>query len=254
MGKWFRPGYFGVLMVSAAFVAERGFAQSLVPEHWVGSWATSVQVPEPQNALAPEDMTDTTLRQIVHLSIGGSTIRVHLSNAFGTTPLRITSAHLARPTNPGTSEIDASTDRRLTFNGSAEVVIPPGAQYLSDPIAFPAAPMSDIAISLYIDEAPARETGHPGSRATTYIAKGNAVSARGLPDAKMVEHWYIMSGIDVVAAPAAFSVVALGDSITDGHAATTNGNDRWTDALVRKLQSSPATRNIAVLNHGIGGK
>jgi lysophospholipase L1-like esterase len=212
-----------------------------------------VQVPEPQNALAPEDMTDTTLRQIVHLSIGGSTIRVHLSNAFGITALRLTSVHVARPVSPAASEIDPATDRALTFNGSAEVVIPPGAQYLSDPVAFPAAAMSDIAISLYIDEAPARETGHPGSRATTYIAKGNVVSARGLSDAKTIEHWYIISGVDVVAAPGAFSVVTLGDSITDGHAATTNGNDRWTDALVRKLQASPATRNIAVLNHGIGG-
>jgi lysophospholipase L1-like esterase len=82
---------------------------------------------------------------------------------------------------------------------------------------------------------------------------GDAVTAPTLNDAKHVDHWYQLSGIDVEGAPRAASVVALGDSITDGHGATTNGNDRWTDVLSARLQSSPRTRNIGVSNQGIGG-
>jgi lysophospholipase L1-like esterase len=79
------------------------------------------------------------------------------------------------------------------------------------------------------------------------------VSAASLPGAKTIEHWYQISGIDVLAPTSAGAIVALGDSITDGHATTTNGNDRWTDVLAERLQASSATRNVSVLNHGIGG-
>ena len=198
-------------------------------ENWVGSWATSEQIPEPQNALSSNDLTDTTVRQIVHLSIGGKTIRVHLSNAFGTSPLRLTSVHIARPLSPASNTIDPATDKALLFSGSPDVVIPPGAQYVSDPIDYPAAALTDIAISFHIATPPAQQTGHPGSRATTYIAQGDVVAQAELTATKTVEHWYVIAGIDISAPPTSFSVVALGDSITDGHAATTNGNDRWTD-------------------------
>jgi lysophospholipase L1-like esterase len=79
------------------------------------------------------------------------------------------------------------------------------------------------------------------------------VAAPDLPEAKHVDHWYQVSGIDVVADPSAASIVAFGDSITDGHGATTNGNDRWTDVLARRLQASPITRNVGISNQGIGG-
>jgi hypothetical protein len=113
--------------------------------------------------------------------------------------------------------------------------------------------LSDVAITLYIDAAPAEQTGHPGSRATSYLAHGDLVSALELPAAKTVEHWYFIAGIDVPAPPKAGSVVVLGDSITDGHGATTNGNDRWTDFLAQRLHSQPSPNNLAVLNEGIGG-
>ena len=217
--------------------------------HWVGSWAASQQVPEPANALPPDDLRDATLRQIVHLSVGGDTLRVHLSNAFGTTDLHLTSVHIASPLKPNGSAIDPATDRALRFSGSADVVIPPGAEYISDPIQFPAKPLSDLAISIHLDTPPAQQTGHPGSRATSYVAPGNFVSAAELTNAKKIEHWYMLSGVDVAADAKAFSIVALGDSITDGHGATTNGNDRWPDVLARLL----ANQEIGVLNQGIGG-
>lgn len=221
--------------------------------HWVGSWAASQQIPEPANSLSAEDLTDATLRQIVHLSIGGSEVRVHLSNAFGTEPLHITAAHIAVPISPAAARIDPATDRALTFAGRADVIVPAGAEYISDPVHFVAAPLSNLAVTIHYDEPPARETGHPGSRSTSYLAHGDEVSAVDLPDAKKMDHWYQLAGVDVEAPADAAAIVTLGDSITDGHAATTNGNDRWPDVLAERLQAAPGTRLLGVLNHGIGG-
>jgi lysophospholipase L1-like esterase len=200
-----------------------------------------------------DDLRDATVRQIVHLSVGGTALRVHLSNAFGTEALRFTSVHIARPLSPASAEIDPATDRPLTFAGNADVSVPPGAEFISDPIAFPAAPLSDVAITFHLDAPPARETGHPGSRATSYYLHGDLVSAANLPDAKKIDHWYQLAGIDVQAMPGAASVVILGDSITDGRGSTTNENNRWPNVLAARLQGSPKTRTIGVSNQGIGG-
>lgn len=221
--------------------------------HWVGSWAASQQLVEPHNALSQDDLRDCTLRQIVHLSLGGTKVRVHLSNRFGTAPVQFISVHIARSVAAASSKIDTATDKALTFAGSADVTIPAGADYVSDPIEFRAAPFADIAISLHLEAPPAEETGHPGSRATSYVTHGDHVSEAELADAKKVEHWYFISGIDVAAPAAAFALVTLGDSITDGHGATTDANNRWPDVLAKRLQASAATREVAVLNHGIGG-
>ncbi|HZP04424.1 MAG TPA: SGNH/GDSL hydrolase family protein [Terracidiphilus sp.] len=225
---------------------------------WVVSWGASEQIPEPQNALPPDDLHDATVRQIVHLSVGGPTLRVHLSNAFGIEALHFTSVHVAKPLSSASSAIDPASDRALKFAGSEEVTVPPGAEMVSDPLQYPVAPLSDVAVSFHLDAPPSRETGHPGSRATSYYVHGDAVAAANLTDPmhtdpKHVDHWYQLSEIDVQAALGAAAVVALGDSITDGHGATTNGNDRWTDVLAQRLQASPQTRNIGVSNQGIGG-
>ncbi|HKR28849.1 MAG TPA: SGNH/GDSL hydrolase family protein [Terriglobales bacterium] len=221
--------------------------------HWVGSWAASQQLVEPHNALSQDDLRDCTLRQIVHLSLGGTKLRVHLSNRFGTSPLRFVSVHIARSVTTASSKIDTATDKGLTFSGSADVTVPAGTDYVSDPIDFRAMPFADIAVSLHLETPPAEETGHPGSRATSYVTHGDHVSEAELADAKKVEHWYFISGIDVAAPPAAVAVVTLGDSITDGHGATTDANNRWPDVLAKRLQANAATRGVAVLNHGIGG-
>ena len=227
--------------------------QTAMTPIWVASWGASQQIPEPQNALPPEDLNDATVRQIFHLSVGGSALRVHLSNAFGTEALRVTSVHIARPISPSSSSIDAASDRPLTFAGSADAVIPPGAELISDPVDYVVPPLSDLAVTFHLLSAPARQTGHPGSRATSYIVHGNGVNAATLAEPKHVDHWYQVSEIDVQAARGSAAAVALGDSITDGHGATTNGNDRWTDVLANRLQSLTTTRNIGISNQGIGG-
>lgn len=235
-----------LLFVASAWLVS---AQPVVT--WVGSWAASQQIPEPQNALAPDDLQDATLRQVVHLSAGGIILRVRLSNAFGTAPLHLTSAHVAHPVSNAAAAIDPASDRALTFSGRADVTIPAGADYLSDPLGFVTAPGSDLAVSIHYDEPPRQQTGHPGSRATSYLAHGDLVSAADLANAKKIEHWYQLSGVDVGVGAGGFTVVALGDSITDGHGSTTNGNDRWPDVLAQRLER--AGRNVAVVNAGIGG-
>ncbi len=215
---------------------------------WVATWATAEQIPEPNNALSADDLTDATVRQIVHTSLGGTAYRVRLSNAFGTTPLTFASIHVAQAVAPASSAIVAGSDRALTFGGQEQVTVPAGAEYLSDPVdaALPAA--SDLAISYYVATPPAQETSHPGSRATSYLVHGNHVADGDLATPKTFDHWFGISAVDVEAASSG-AIVALGDSITDGHGATTNGNDRWTDALAARV----TPLGLSVVNYGIGG-
>jgi lysophospholipase L1-like esterase len=220
---------------------------------WVGSWASSQQIPEPQNALPPEALRDATLRQIVHLTVGGKSLRVRLSNAFGTAPLTILAAHIARPVSKEAGSIDPTTEAALTFAGSAAVTIPAGADFYSDPIAFDAPALSDLAVTLYLAEPPERQTSHPGARETTFLVHGEHVADATLSGEATNDHWFLMSGVDVRESSPGAAIVALGDSITDGHATADDSDTRWPDDLARRLQSSPATRNLSVLNVGTGG-
>ena len=239
------------LVASAAVAAPHKVWPRKAEVHWVASWATSEQVPKPADVLPPDVLTNATLRQVVHLSIGGTALRLKISNVFGSTPLHLTAVHIATPAGRGA--IDPATDRALTFDGRPDVTIPAGAAYVSDPLPMKVAPFSDLAISIHYDNPPSPETSHPGSRATSFILAGDHVSDASLPDAKLLDHWFQIASIEVAAAPQAAAVVALGDSITDGRGSTTNGNDRWTDALARQLAQNPATRNLSVLNAGLGG-
>ncbi len=219
--------------------------------HWVGTWETSPQLIEPNNMPPAPGLADTTLRQVIHVTLGGRQMRVVFSNAYGSASVSLLNAHVA--VSAGGSAIRPDTDKALTFHGAASVTIPPGAPILSDPLDFPLAPQSDLTITLYVRDPAAQVTGHPGSRATSYLAPGNAVSALSLPNAQTVTHWYYLFGVDVAAEPHAAAVVALGDSITDGRGSTTDGNDRWPDTLARRLLTNRETASVAVLNAGIGG-
>jgi len=221
--------------------------------HWVGSWATSQMLSEKDNALDSGYLHDVTLRQVVRVSLGGESVRLHLSNRFGTTPLHFTSVHIARLMSADSGSIVGGTDKAITFSGAADVWIPAGAEYLSDPTDFPIARLSRLAITLHLDVVPPHQTGHPGSRATSYLVHGDQVSNADLADPKKVDHWYFIAGVDVVSPLDVEAVVVLGDSITDGHGATTNANDRWPDLLANRLQASMGKRAPGVLNQGIGG-
>jgi lysophospholipase L1-like esterase len=236
------------LLLSAALVA----APASPAWHWQGSWASAQQIPEPNNALAPADLTDATLREIVHTSVGGQSFRVRLSNAFGRAPLTLGPIHVARALSPAGPQVDPAGDHVLTFNGQATVTIPAGADYWSDPVNLALPAGSDVAVSLYYAAAPVQETSHPGSRATSYYVHGDHTADADLAGAGHVDHWFNLSGLDVAAPNSRVSgesIAVIGDSITDGHGATTNGNDRWPDVLARRL----ASQGTGVLNAGIGG-
>jgi lysophospholipase L1-like esterase len=220
------------------------------PARWIGTWATAPLAEPADKEKLPLD--GATLRQIVHVSLGGDTLRLRISNAFGETPLVLRGAHLALAAAGGATE--QGTDHALTFAGQAGVTIPPGASYLSDPLEFALPPQGDVAISLLFDHVPVTLTMHGGSRTTSYLQAGDALAATALPDATKFTRWYFINGIDVVSvSPDAAALVVLGDSITDGHGTTTDGNDRWTDTLTRRIQQQKDLPPVGVLNLGIGG-
>ena len=218
---------------------------------WVGTWASAPQRGDAGNAPPAPGFADSTLRQIVHVSVGGQRLRVRFSNGFGAEVLHISSAHVAL--SAGGSAIRVESDEPLTFHGEPSVAVPPGALMLSDPVDFPLAPLSDLVVTIHLLDAPKDLTTHPGARATSYIQSGDAVSAADLSAANRVEHWYFLNGVDVLGKSSGGSIVALGDSITDGRNSTTNGNGRWPDDLARLLKKAQKTAGIGVLNEGIGG-
>lgn len=244
-----RAWIIGALALGACAPATTQTAQ-LPPDAWVATWATAPQLTEARNMPPAPGLTGTTLRQALRVSIGGTRLRVHFSNEYGRSPMVIRAAHLAR--HAGAGAIDAATDRPLSFAGQPGLSIAPGQVAVSDPVEFALQPMMDVALTTAFGDVPAELTGHPGSRMTSYFQPGETVSAPSLAGAVTTEHWYAVTGIDVVA-PGAAAVAILGNSITDGRGSTTNGNDRWPDMLSRRLRADPATRDVAVLNLGTGG-
>ncbi|HVO73019.1 MAG TPA: SGNH/GDSL hydrolase family protein [Ignavibacteriaceae bacterium] len=239
----------GLLLFSACFPGITGI--STANKEWVGTWRTAPQLVEERNNPPAPGLSNNTLRQIVRVSLGGDSLRVRFSDEFSTTPVTMKSVHIA--VSADSSAIILQTDRELKFNGNSEVIIKPGSAIISDPSGFHAEPRSNITITIYFGDTSPDVTGHPGSRTTSYIVTGNKVSAIDLPDAVKTDHWYIISGIDVTAYESAAAVVALGNSITDGRGSGTNKQNRWPDELARRLQENPETREVAVLNQGIGG-
>jgi lysophospholipase L1-like esterase len=239
------------LLSLAACGTPSGARSSTEAPHWVGTWATSQQIVEPANMPPAPGLTSNTLRQIVHVSLGGRRVRVRFSNVFGDAPLTLAAAAIAP--SLGESRIDAAAQHALTFGGNASVAIDAGRDTTSDALSFDLAPLSNVAITARFERVPVVLTGHPGSRTTSYIQSGDAVADPSLPGAVATVHWYVATGIDVVAPERAAAVVALGNSITDGRGSGTDRQNRWPDELARRLQAGPATRLVAVLNAGIGG-
>jgi lysophospholipase L1-like esterase len=228
-------------------------AQSVSPVNapWTASWATSAQSSgDSQPSAETTDLADRTVRQVVRLSAGGTQLRVTFSNAFGTQPLLIDAAAIAS-TAPDLSSIQPGSSHPLTFSGQPSVLIPIGAEFVSDPVTMPSTPLGNLTVTYHLPSAPQGQTVHPGSRATSFLVAGNHVSDPALPNAEKVVRWMQISEVDVTG-PANRTVVALGDSITDGHGATTDGNDRWTDIFAAHLQAA-GVKQVGVANEGIGG-
>ena len=234
------------------------FAASLSPafaqtRDWVTTWATALQIAEPHNRPPEPGLAGNSFRQIVQVSIGGKAIRLHLSNFFNEDPTDILGVEVAVAKTMGESpEIEEGTSVKLTFGGFPSVTMAPGASVVSDPVPFRLKDRMNLAITIHYGKiSSTRLTSHPGSRTTSYIADGYTTNFSS-PVAE-TNHWYTISSIDVKPRRRSAAIAVLGDSITDGRGTTTNGQDRWTDQLSRSLLSDRATRNLSVLNFGLGG-
>jgi len=228
----------GMLLASAAARAQMGYT--------IGTWGTSpVAV-----AAGASGKEDVTLREVAHVSVRvGQFITITLSNEFGTDPLTIGEASVAKRTSADGIE----TPVPVLFAGKPSVIIPPGARVTSDEIDLASPPLSDLSVSLFI---PAQKmttaTQHNYADATNYSAPGNQVSAKTLTDAKETASWRYLRGIDASTAIGS-TIVCLGDSITDGTHSTKDTNQRWPDLLAARLQANKATAALGIVNEGIGG-
>lgn len=238
------------LVIAALVLAGPAAAQDGTTR-WSTSWASAQMLAEGDNAL-PADAGPVTLRQIVRLSAGGPRVRVRVSNRFGDAPLEISAAHIGRAVAPGQSTLQPGSGAGLTFSGEPAVTVPAGADYVSDPVDLPVDPGTDLAVSLHLPAMPSRQTGHPGARATTFVARGDQATAATLDQPAAVTRWYLLAAIDIEAtAPA---VIALfGNSITDGYGVVPDTNQRWSDRLAQRLRATAGLENAAVINLGIGG-
>ena len=236
-------GAASLLAVAPALAGERD------PARWVATWATGPAGPAPGT---PPQFDNQTVRYIVHTSVGGDRVRVKISNAFGTEPLVIGSAHVARRVEG--ARIARSTDRRLTFGGVDHVTIPVGALVLSDPAELEVPALSDLAISIYLPRPTTATTMHVLALQTSYIAAGtgNATGAADLPGAATTTSWHFLTSVDV-RRQGGGAVVALGDSITDGANSTVDANLRWPNVLAARLQQRRESSRLGVIDQGIIG-
>jgi lysophospholipase L1-like esterase len=217
--------------------------------HWVGTWATA---PVPVEGIA---LAGQTVRMISRISIGGSRVRVRVSNAWGARDLAVGAAHLGlRSQGAG---IVAGSGRPLTFSGSPSATIPAGALAVSDPVDLDVAPLADLAVSIYLaGEVPEsfQLTGHDPAHQTNYISpRGDFAAATEMPVQQEAEVFLLVTGIEVLAPREAGGIVALGDSLTEGNISQPGANNRWPDQLARRLAARPGGRQLGVVNQGIGG-
>ncbi|WAJ71913.1 GDSL-type esterase/lipase family protein [Catenovulum adriaticum] len=229
---------------------------------WVTTWATATEnIREgfwmSKGHFPPKPLANDTLRMFMRTSLAGETVRIKLSNRFGKQPVTIKKAHISKAVTPDASaadgEIDLSTDTPLKFADSFSVTIPAGGTIYSDPVHFNLPALSVVALSLQYGQIAEKPiTGHRGARTTSFFAKGDAVSNKNMQGAIRKDIWYTATAIEVIA-PSSKTIVALGDSITDGYGTKYNHHTRWTDYLATRLAHNPKTKHIGIANVGIGG-
>lgn len=213
---------------------------------WTGTWATAPEYTGSGDMPQTETLAGNALRQTIHVSLGGDNLRLKLSNEFSAEPVEISSIYIANPTEG--SEIDASSARYLTFNGSKSVTIPAGQAIYSDPLTYPLQPLQLLSITTnYGKNTPVNATSHRGSRTSSYIMKGESKPKKSFKPTERLEHWYNIAAleVDVEGKPC---IAIIGNSITDGRGTTTDRQNRWTDILAQGLNGE-----VGVLNLGIGG-
>jgi lysophospholipase L1-like esterase len=241
----------GLLAVSLAGSCA-GFSQA--PDkagQWVGTWAAAPSFLINSNGLFAND---TTIREIVHVSDGGDSVRVVLSNELSTLTQRLLIGGVSVAPTDGNGNINPSEAVNLTFSGKSAAAISPQAELVSDPVDLHLPAGSDLAISIYV---PGQKidtlTYHELAQQNNFMAPGNDISAGSLPGATTVTEWYFLKGVEVQKSADAAAIVCLGDSITDGFRSTISANDRWPNILFDRLQEHADKKKLSVLDLGIGG-
>ena len=221
-----------------------GTAHTAPELRWTTAWGAAPGSTGPS-------LSSKTVRQIARLSIGGTHIRLRLSNLFGAGPLSIGSVRVAIPA--GRSAIQRDTDREVTFTARPGVTIAKGGDALSDPLEFPVKALAQLAVSIHVRDDGGTSTIHGTALQTAYMAGGDATAETVFVNGETDDSRYFLTDIEVAAVADARAVVILGDSITDGVGSTEDGNARWPDVLATRLQADPALASIAVVNAGISG-
>lgn len=218
-------------------------------ESWVSTWAASPQQAVPGTP-AQAGFTDQTVRNIVFTSVGGDLVRVRFTNTFGATPLQIGAASIAVA---GTGAAVTGPTVPLTFGGQSSIQIPDGAEALSDPVRMQVPRLHDLAVSVYLPQATGPATQHALGQQTNYVASGDHTSDRSAGAyTGQTQSWFFLDSVDVTAEnPGLGTLVAFGDSITDGFNSTVGANTRWPNDLARRLDGRFPT--LAVADEGISG-
>lgn len=238
------------MLAAAACMAFTGIGAEKSQDALNGEWAATWQASPEAARASSASMANQTIRQIVHLSIGGSAFRVKLSNEFGDKPLTIAAAHIAL--SDGGSAIKPGSDRELTFFGQPTVVIPPRSRIVSDPVSLEAASTANLAVSLYLPSGAGPATEHFFAMQTAYVSPRNATQAANFDGATKLTRRLFLTGVEVAANKKTKVVVALGDALTDGFGSTIDANRRWPDFLSARLAARRGN-NVSVVNAGIGG-
>jgi len=228
-------------------------------DRWIPTWTTAqllARTPPPStanpNANTPRGYSNQTIRMIVRASIGGNRVRVKLSNAFGSAPVTVGAAHIALRAKD--SAIAPGSDRPLAFNGKPGATIGPGVVLLSDPVDLNVPALADIAVSLYFPGETGPATTHATALHTTYISKeGDATAQESIATPTIMQSYYWLYAVEVMAPAKTGLIVAYGDSITDGARSTNETNHSWPALLAARLAAGKKPMQVAVANMGIGG-
>ncbi|MFJ6749749.1 MULTISPECIES: SGNH/GDSL hydrolase family protein [unclassified Streptomyces] len=226
-------------------------AAPAVSGQWVGTWSAAAAAAEPGTL---DGYAGMSIRNVVHTSVGGSSARIQLSNLYGTRPLPVSHASIALAAAPSNPTAAAGSMRRLSFGGRPAVSIPAGGAVSSDPVRLNVPHDADLLVTTYSPSPSGPATYHPYARQTSYLARGDrAEDATGAAYTEQSPYWRYLTGVDVWSTEARGTVVAIGDSITDGITSTAGANHRWTDFLAARLRNEPGAPRYGVLNQGISG-
>lgn len=240
-----------VLLLTISLSGVELRAQEPDDSRWVSTWTTSPSTIA-DSATDAASVEDQTLRLIVHTSVGGSSLRLRLSNTHGDRPLEIAEAAVALQAEG--ASIQAGSSMTLSFGGQAAIIIPRGATVISDPIDFAVPELTNLAVSLYLPKNSGFLTAHALSNQTNYVSEsGNHVVSANLPIASESSAWNLLTAIDVINDNSVAAIAMVGDSITDGWGSTESANQRWPNHFARRLFADSSTQKYAVLNAGISG-